>query len=136
MTETKHVTCLLQNMLSYSVREFHAKDRFIRERCVCLFFVPREKFSLIQRYHHKPVKGRKFLLQYPQCCASISSLACHTYMSSPRSEYVHTICCTFDSDNIITCFNDIRLLRSKFEHLAFRTQDKRLNQLHHRRGYT
>ena len=58
------------------------------------------------------------------------------YMSSPRSDYILAFCWAFDSDTVTTSFNDIRLLRSKFEHLAFRTQDKCFNQQRHRRSYT
>ena len=58
------------------------------------------------------------------------------YMSSPRSDYILAFCWAFDSDTVTTSFNDIRLLRSKFEHQTFRTQDKCFNQQRHRRSYT
>ena len=39
-----------------------------------------------------------------------------------------------DSGAVITCFNDLGLLRLGFEHLTFRMRGKRSNPLHHRRG--
>ena len=93
------------------------------------FFTHREKSPV-------PVKGYKFFTYawYSWPLNSEGSLVCHTYCdtghpfiwSSPRSRDTHKCCWAFGSWIVNTCFNDLGMSQTRFEHPKFHMWGKHL----------